>query len=99
MKAPPTHLQQVQQAQQPTLEESADYEVARVNTKATPAYKSHIQDLESQETAVAQKKAAPIAIAAKSPVAPPAVTETKKAIKKAEEKAEREAKAEKEAKG
>ncbi len=98
IKAPPTHSQPVQQAQQPTLEESADYEVARVNTKATPAYKSHIQDLESQETAVAQKKAAPIAIAAKPLAAPPAVAETKKAIKKAEEKAEREAKAEKEAK-
>lgn len=92
VKAPPApHIQQ------PTLEESADYEVARVNTKATPAYKSHIQDLESQETApsVAQKKTAPIAIAAKPPVAPPAVAETKKALKKAEEKAEREAKAEK----
>lgn len=87
-KQPPAHAQHLQQ---PTLEESADYEVARVNTKATPAYKSHIQDVESQEVAaaVAQKKTSPIAIAAKAPAAPPMVAEAKKALaaKKAEEKA------------
>jgi hypothetical protein len=43
-------------AQQPTLEESADYEVAHVNTKASPSYKSHIQDLEPAEQAAPVKK-------------------------------------------
>ena len=90
VKAPPPHAQPVQQ---PTLEESADYEVARVNSKATPAYKSHIQDVDASETIAATpaKKSAPIAIASKPLVAPPTVAETKKAAAKkaAEEKAEK----------
>lgn len=77
------------------VEESADYEVAKVNTKATPAYKSHIQDVESQEVAahLAQKKTSPVTIAAKAPLAPSMVAESKKALaaKKAEEKAAKQA--------
>ncbi len=90
VKTPPARAPHIQQ---PTLEESADYEVARINTKATPAYKSHIQDVEPQEAApsVAQKKTTPVAIAVKPAVAPPTVAEAKKALaaKKAEEKADK----------
>ncbi len=95
VKAPPARapqIQQAQQVQQPTLEESADYEVAKVNSKATPAYKSHIQDVEQEVAAAApQKKTAPAVIAAKTPVAPPVVAESKKAAAKkaAEEKQEK----------
>ena len=88
VKAPLPAPKPVQQTQQPSLEESADYEVAKVNTKATPAYKSHIQDLAPAETAAQAhaKKTAPVAIAAKpAEKAPNTVTETKKS-KKAEEK-------------
>lgn len=89
VKAPAQRIQ----PPQPTLEDSADYEVAKVNTKATPAYKSHIQDLDAAET-VATKK--PAAIASKPvAVASPAVAEKKsrkeeKAERAEKEKAERE---------
>lgn len=68
-------------AQQPTLEESADYEVAHVNTKSSQAYKSHIHDLEpSEQIAPSAKK--PVAIAAKPTVAPNTVTDAKAEAKK-----------------
>jgi hypothetical protein len=83
------------QVQQPTLEESADYEVAKVNTKATPAYKSHIQDLDATDAAATGARKKPVAIAAKpATVTPPAVTDKKS--KKAEEKAEKAERAERE---
>lgn len=84
----PLPAARARQIHQPTLEESADYEVAKVNTKAAPAYKSHIQDLEPAETPAAPiaKKSAPVSVSAK-PAAPNTVTETKKpAAKKQEEK-------------
>jgi hypothetical protein len=85
VKTPPARVQQ------PTLEESADYEVAHVNTKATPAYKSHIQDLDAEQLAAPAKK--PTAIAAKP--TPNTVTESKAETKKEKkEKKEREAKSE-----
>lgn len=80
-------------AQQPTLEESADYEVAHVNTKASPSYKSHIQDLEPAEQAAPVKK--PVAIATK-PMTPNTVTEAK-AEAKTETKKEKKERKEKEA--
>ncbi len=88
VKAPPARVQQ------PTLEESADYEVAHVNTKATPAYKSHIQDLDSAEQIAAPAKK-PTAIAAKP--SPNTVPESK-TESKAETKKEKKEKKEKEAK-
>ena len=76
---------------QPTLEESADYEVAKVNTRATPAYKSHIQDLDSAETVAAAAHKKPVSIAAKPPVVtPPAVSEKKSKKEEKAEKAEKE---------
>lgn len=82
------------QPPQPTLEESADYEVAKVNTKATTAYKSHIQDLDSAETVASAAHKKPVSIAAKpAAVTPPAVSEKKS---KKEEKAEKAEKAERE---
>lgn len=94
----------VQPQVQPTLEESADYEVAKVNTKAAPAYKSHIQDLTPVETSVPKKAevkpvvTTPVSVATKLPAdknsALNTVAEAKetKKSKKAEaaEKAEKE---------
>jgi len=79
--------------QQTALEESADYEVAHVNTKSSQAYKSHIQDLEPADQATTPAKK-PVAIAAKPTSAPNAVTETK-AEAKAETKREKKDKKEK----
>ena len=90
VKAPFSHAQPHEQ----TLEESADYEVSRVNTKTAPAYKSHIQDVETPETsAAASPVKKPVSIAAKPPNA---VVERKS--RKSEEKAEKIEKLEKEEK-